>query len=108
MLLCSQADQVKSFSFSCWALMNASLNKLASADGGQQENALKNNNQLTFTVAESDGKGLCFWFALANICGHVPDPASVAANVGRKLHVGCDCRRSAHAIVCITLRASLP
>lgn len=43
----------------------------------------QNSGQLTLTVAEPDGKSLCFWFALANICRHVPDPAAVAANVGR-------------------------
>jgi hypothetical protein len=97
----SQEDQEKRFSLSCWALINASLNKLASA-GGISTVSSENDKQLTFTVGESNGKGLCFWLTLANICRHVPNPASVAANVGGKLHVGCHCYRSAYARFCVS------
>jgi hypothetical protein len=39
-------------------------------------------------VAETDGESSSLGLALRNIGGGVPDPAAVAANVGRELHVG--------------------
>jgi len=42
-------------------------------------------------VAEADGESLGLWLALRDIGGGVPDPAAVAANVGRELHVRDDC-----------------
>lgn len=45
---------------------------------------------LTFTVGKSDGKSLGFWLALTDVRCNVPDPASVAADIGRELHVRCD------------------
>jgi hypothetical protein len=39
-------------------------------------------------VTETDGKSGSLGLALGNIGGGVPNPAAVAANVGRELHVG--------------------
>ena len=39
-------------------------------------------------VAETDGKSSGLGLALRDIGGGVPDPAAVAADVGRELHVG--------------------
>jgi hypothetical protein len=43
---------------------------------------------LTLAVGETDSQGLSLGLALADIGGGVPDPAAVAAYVGRQLHVG--------------------
>ena len=43
---------------------------------------------LTLAVGETDSKRLRLWLAFADIGGRVPDPAAVAAYVGRQLHVG--------------------
>lgn len=47
--------------------------------------------QLTLAVGEADSKRLGLGLALADIGGGIPDPAAVAAYVGRKLHVGNNC-----------------
>lgn len=44
-------------------------------------------DELTLAVGETDGQGLGLRLTLAYIGGGVPDPAAVAAYVGRKLHI---------------------
>lgn len=41
-------------------------------------------------VGEADRERLSLGLALADIRGGIPDPAAVAADVGRQLHVGDD------------------
>ena len=42
---------------------------------------------LTVGVGEADGECLSLWFSFRDVCGGVPYPAAVAANVWRELHV---------------------
>lgn len=46
--------------------------------------------QHTLGVGETDCQGNRLRLTLANVSGGIPDPASVAANVGRQLHVRDD------------------
>lgn len=76
----------KRASFSCCALMNASLNKLASTIKvsnrlmtGLCGKAVK--TILTFTVGKADGKCLRLRFSLTDIGCGVPNPTPVTANV---------------------------
>ncbi|KAH0357234.1 hypothetical protein KCU81_g325, partial [Aureobasidium melanogenum] len=69
-----KSDLLKRASFSCWALMKASLNRLASVD---------------MSASMSLAGGLVAFNLLSlNIGRSVPDPRAVAADVGRELHVG--------------------
>lgn len=45
----------------------------------------------TFTVGKADGKRLSLGLTLADIGRSVPNPATVATNIGRELHVRDDC-----------------
>jgi hypothetical protein len=87
------SDLPKSASFSCWALMNASLNWLASDIYVSLlcSSGCRWNRRLTLAVGEADSQRLSLWLALADIGGGVPDPAAVAADVGRQLHVRDNC-----------------
>lgn len=58
---------------------------------------------LTLAVGETDGQGLSLGLALADIGGGVPDPAAVAADVGRQLHVGNN-----YALLSIRFHIRLP
>lgn len=42
----------------------------------------------TLAVGEPNGQCLCFGLAFTDIRGCVPDPTSIAADVGREFHVG--------------------
>ena len=43
--------------------------------------------RLTVTIGEADGECLGLRLALADIGADIPDPASIAADVGGELHV---------------------
>ena len=94
----STPSLVKSASLSCWALMNASLNRLASARHGvsHARGAQRQGGKAarTLAVGEPDGQRLGLRLPLADVRGRVPDPAPVAADVGGELHVGHDCGRN--------------
>jgi hypothetical protein len=96
--LFAYSDALKSASFSCCALMNASLNKFASRHAVSSRSMKllfppppfsvivffkkkKNRNELTFAVGEPDSKRLRLWLALAHIGRSVPNPTAIAANV---------------------------
>lgn len=69
--------------------MNASLKRLASVI--MSVSVLKEQvENHTLRVCESDSESLRLWFALTDICSGIPNPASVASNVGRKLHLRDD------------------
>lgn len=82
----------KMASFSCCALMNASLNRLASVNTSAKS-FINSHRSCTRTlgVAEANGQSASLWLTLRHVCSSVPHPASVAANVWRKLHVGNHC-----------------
>ena len=84
-LVYSAASLVNSASFSCWALMNDSLKRLASDSTGQQFPIApkKERGVRTFAVGEPNSQSLRLWLSLTDIRSCVPDPASVTANVGR-------------------------
>lgn len=83
------SEALKSASFSCWALMKASLKRLASAKPCVSHCILCPIFRvvLTLAVGETDGERLSFGLAFADVGGRVPNPAAVAAYVGRQLHV---------------------
>lgn len=56
-------------SFSCWALMKASLKRLASRGGGLAEDhpGETKRSWITFRVGETNSKSLGLRFALANV-----------------------------------------
>jgi len=68
--------------------MNASLKALASGNVVSMRFFASRICALTLAVSETDGQGLSLRFALTDVGSSVPDPAAVAAHVGRELHVG--------------------
>jgi hypothetical protein len=65
--------------------MNASLNRLASGNSVSLCR-LEKGNKHTLRVGKSNSKSLGLGFSLTDICCSIPNPASVTANIGRKLH----------------------
>lgn len=97
----------KIFSFSCWALMKASLNRLASARVSVyvvEQNVVQT---LTLSVAESNRKSLRLWLAFRHISCGIPHPAAVASNVWRELHVRNDCTSVSILLCCSFKHQSL-
>lgn len=91
----------KRASFSCCALMKASLKRLASAIlvNSWLELLKVCARVLTLAVGEADRERLSLGLAFADIRGGIPDPAAVAADVGRQLHVGDDCESMSATIL---------
>jgi len=67
--------------------MKASLKRFASVYVSQILGGRCCKEKLTLRVGKSDSKSLSFWLALTDISGGVPNPASVASNVGGELHL---------------------
>lgn len=53
--------------------------------------------ELTLAVGKTNGEGLGLRLAFADVGGGVPNPAAVAAYIGRQLHIGDNCMPLARA-----------